>query len=172
MASNSQSEIEDFSRSDEAPEGEWWAEFLVGLSLEQEDSVDQPVNRRIDGLCVTSREPSSGVERLYKDEMREKHAAGWLDGEEVVLVEHGRGTAAWAKYGQLDVRRRMFEMDWERTAVKSATVVMEVGDPETYGRGDTRWMFENDLGDYEYMVEFEGGYHTYGDFIDEYCCVR
>lgn len=168
MAADSQEEIIRFSQSKLAPDGEWWAEFLVGLSLEEMDAVNQPVNRLIDGVCIISHS-SREVDRLYKDDMRERRKSGWLDNEDVVLVEYGRGTGAWAKYGQLDVRRRMFEQDWENANIDSALLVMEVHNPDDYGREDTRWIFENELEDYEYVVEFEGDYYRYSSFIDEFC---
>lgn len=155
--------IREFSEAPIAPTGEWWGEFSVGLALQERDiSLG---DRRIDGLCVTSR-PNRPPQKLSRAETREKRSAGWLDGEDVVLVEHGVGDYAWAKYGELDVRRRMFEMDWPNLNVEKYILLMDVA--STRVNEDTAWIFEHELEDYDYIVKAAGTYYDYQGYVTHF----
>ncbi|MFB6198210.1 MAG: hypothetical protein ABEI52_08090 [Halobacteriaceae archaeon] len=120
-------------------------------------------DRRIDGICVTSRDQSS-PRKLSRQETRENRKADWLDGETVAIVEHGTGDYAWAKYGELDIRRRMFEYDWPNTNVEKYILLMEPASSD--GNEDTAWMFQHELTDYEYIIKIDGAYHRYEEYVD------
>lgn len=152
--------IREFSDATIAPTGEWWAEFSVGLSL-REEGLDLG-DRRLDAICITSRDQSA-PEKLPLDNTRQKWDEGWLDGEDVAILEHGTGDYAWAKYGELDIRRRMFERDWPKANIKKYILLMEPSSKS--GNEDTAWMFENELADYEHIVKVNGDYYAYGDFV-------
>lgn len=163
-ASASKAPIERFSQAEIAPDGEWWYEFSVGLELQGNKNLEMG-DRRIDGICVASRNQRT-PEWQTRSQTRENRESGWLDSEEVVIVEHGTGSGAWAKYGQMDIRKRMFEMDWPDTSVKKSILLMEVQTPG--GNKDTQWIFENLLDGFEYVVEYDGEFYEYGDFLSSF----
>lgn len=117
--------------------------------------VTTGASRRLDGVCVTSR-PSQmpkWSEPVGKDRIRDQYRSGWLDGEQVVLVECKWSGESWGAYGQLSVYQKLFELDWDAN-VEHCLVVVEESVPGN--RGDTEWLFKNELEGTDLVIHPEG----------------
>lgn len=75
------------------------------------------------------------------------------------------GDYAWAKYGELDLRRRMFEMDWPNANMEKY-ILLDVASKRV--NEDTAWIFEHELADYDYIVKASGTYYDYQAFVTQF----
>lgn len=111
-----------FIASEYAPDGEWWIGVPVGFEM------GNAIKREIDAVCITSRKASESdpFDRTRAEEWSdESRDEGWLEGEEVTLVEAKSSGGTWRALGQLLVYQEMFEMDWNVTVNDSLIVADE-----------------------------------------------
>ena len=121
--------LEAFIRSDASPDGKWWVDFPVGLSLGEEGEY-----ATVDAVCLTSREqelPESyidhhgtkyvvheqdehlGVSRV--DAFRALRETDTFAEETAVLVAVESGASSVRSVGNLLAYQELLESDWDWT---------------------------------------------------------
>jgi hypothetical protein len=129
MAGNRRALLEAFIRSDASPEGKWWLDVPVGLSVGEDGD-----HATADAICLTSREPElpeefpdhTGVPYVYREDdselgvdkaeafrlLREKHI---FTGESVVLVAAEPDASSVGRVGELLAYEELLGADWDWT---------------------------------------------------------
>ena len=129
MAGNRRALLEAFIRSDASPDGKWWLDVPVGLSVGADGN-----HAVVDAVCLTSRDPElpeefpdhTGVPYVYRDDddelgidkaeafrlLREKDT---FAAESAVLVAAEPGASSVGRVGELLASQALLEADWEWT---------------------------------------------------------
>ncbi|WP_049936337.1 hypothetical protein [Haloplanus natans] len=134
--------VKAFIKSDSAPDGKWWVEVPVGISLEETTAV-----KHVDAVCLTSREfdlpevypersgtveyvnpevPESGVNKT--ELFRRVNDQGLFEDETVTLVECKSGKLSLRGVGQLVAYETLITQDWN-WEVDGRILVCEEVDP-------------------------------------------
>lgn len=122
--------VEAYIRSESSPDGKWWTEFPVGLSV-QEKNTEPIAPKFIDAVCLTSRpqqvpesypdydgsteyinpnNPESGVTRTELSR-RLRDLEHFTD-ETVSIVEAKTGASSFKSIGQLKTYSTLLEEDF------------------------------------------------------------
>lgn len=142
--------LDDFRKSGMAPTGEWWYDFPLGFQLESGNI------READAICITSRssnnsEKSDSVSTTKsRDWFRKQRQSGWLEGEQLTIVEAKSSGGTWRALGQLIVYRELLEMDWAANVVD----LVIVADKSVPGK-DSEQLFNTRLDEAELFI-FDG----------------
>jgi len=129
MAANRRALVEAFIRSDVSPDGKWWLDVPVGLSV-----GDDGDHATVDAVCLTSRDPElpeefpdhTGIPYVYRDDDDElgvdkAEAFRLLRGkdafaaESAVLVAAEPGASSVGRAGELLAFQALLEADWDWT---------------------------------------------------------
>jgi hypothetical protein len=121
--------LEAFIRSDASPDGKWWIDVPVGVSVGDPDDVTT-----LDAVCLTSREQElpeeypdhTGVSYVYHrgdeqlgvtkaDAFRELRQAETFAEESVKLVATESGNSSIETVGTLLAYQELLEADWDWT---------------------------------------------------------
>lgn len=130
-----------FIESDVSPQGKWWIDVPVGLSVTEEN------HPTIDAVCLTSREfelPESYPEHTgvpyvvhpddeaigvaKADAFESVRESGLFAEETVVLVLAVPGTSSIGLVGELLAYKALLEADWDWT-IEELLVVTDTDDP-------------------------------------------
>jgi len=127
MAGNRDALLEAFVRSEASPDGKWWLDVPVGLSV-----GDGEAYATVDAVCLTDREPELpesytdhhgtkyvvherdervGVDRV--DAFRALRERDTFAGETVVLVGVEPGAASVGTVGDLLAHQELLAADWD-----------------------------------------------------------
>lgn len=129
MAGDRRALVEAFIRSDASPDGKWWLDVPVGLSVGADGD-----HATVDAVCLTARDPElpeefpdhTGVPYVYRegdDELGVAKAEAFrlLRGrdtfaeESVVLVAAEPGASSVGRVGELLAHRELLATDWDWT---------------------------------------------------------
>lgn len=129
MAGDRRALLEAFIRSDASPDGKWWIDVPVGLSIGDSDA-----DATVDAVCLTARDPElpeefpdhDGVPYVYRevdaeigldkgDAFRALRETDTFDGESVVLVAVEPGASSVGTVGDLLAYQELLEADWDWT---------------------------------------------------------
>ncbi|PSP24605.1 hypothetical protein BRC61_01720 [Halobacteriales archaeon QH_10_65_19] len=146
MRGNQRALLEAFIRSEASPDGKWWIDVPVGLSV---GASDECVT--VDAVCLTSREQElpeefpdhTGVSYVYHAEdeqlgvdkvdafqtLRQKDTFGE---ETVVLVAVEPGDSSVGTVGTLLAYQELLEADWDWTVAERLLVSDEDSDRVNY----------------------------------------
>lgn len=121
--------LEAFVRSDASPDGKWWLDVPVGLSIGDPDAY-----ATVDAVCLTSRAPElpeefpdhDGVPYVYReadaevglekvDAFRLLRERDTFDGETAVLVAAESGASSVGRVGDLLAYEELLAADWNWT---------------------------------------------------------
>jgi hypothetical protein len=137
--------VEAYIRSGSSPDGKWWVEFPVGLSIQQE-SPQSNKPKQVDAVCLTDREqqvpetypdydgfaeytnpnmPESGVTRT--ELFRRLRDSEDFTEETVSVVEAKTGASSFKAIGQLEAYGRLLKEDFGWT-VKEKILLREERD--------------------------------------------
>ena len=139
MAGDRRALLEAFIRSDASPDGKWWVDVPVGLSIGESDA-----SATVDAVCLTGRDPElpeefpdhDGVPYVYRevdaeigldkaDAFRALRETDTFDGESVVLVAVEPGASSGGTVGDLLAYQELLEADWDWT-VEDRVLVSDV----------------------------------------------
>ncbi|GGJ14776.1 hypothetical protein GCM10008995_25820 [Halobellus salinus] len=128
--------LEAFIRSDVSPDGKWWLDVPVGLSIGDPDTY-----ATVDAVCLTSRDPElpeefpdhDGVPYVYHevdaeiglgkaDAFRALRETDTFDGASVVLVGAESGASSVGTVGDLLAHQELLEADWDWTVEERVLV--------------------------------------------------
>lgn len=129
MSGNRDALLDAFVRSDASPDGKWWVDVPVGLSIGDEDDY-----ATVDAVCLTSREQElpevypehTGVSYVYDDAdaqlgvtkadtFQSLMERDTFADETVVLVAVEGGKSSVGSVGELLAYRELLEADWDWT---------------------------------------------------------
>ena len=121
--------LEAFIRSDASPDGKWWLDVPVGLSVGESGS-----HATVDAVCLTSRDPElpeefpdhGGVPYVYRegdaelgidkaDAFRTLREQPSFAEESAVLVAAEPGASSVGTVGDLLAHQELLEADWDWT---------------------------------------------------------
>jgi len=137
--------VEAYIRNGASPDGKWWIEFPVGLSIQQENT-QSIVPKHIDAVCLTDRAqqvpesypdydgldyintdiPESGVTRT--ELFRRLRDLEHFTDETVSIVEAKTGASSFKAIGQLEAYKTLLEEDFGWT-VEEKILLREQRDP-------------------------------------------
>lgn len=136
MADDRRALLEAFIRSDASPDGKWWLDVPVGLSVGDPDTY-----ATIDAVCLTARDPElpeefpdhDGVPYVYRevdpeigldkaDAFRALRGTDTFDSESVVLVAAESGASSVGTVGDLLAHQELLEADWDWTVEERVLV--------------------------------------------------
>ena len=138
--------VETYIRSGASPDGKWWIEFPVGLSIQQKNT-QSIAPKHIDAVCLTDQAqqvpesypdydgfveytnpniPESGVTRteLFRRVRDSEH----FTDETVSIVEAKTGASSFKAIGQLEAYKTLLEEDFGWT-VKEKILLRKQRDP-------------------------------------------
>jgi hypothetical protein len=146
MGDNQRALLEAFVRSDASPDGKWWIDVPVGLSVGASDEF-----ATVDAVCLTSREQElpeefsdhTGVSYVYHAEdeqlgvnkvdafqaLRQKDTFGE---ETAVLVAVESGDSSVGTVGTLLAYQELLDADWDWTVAERLLVSDEDSDHVNY----------------------------------------
>ncbi len=146
MAGNRGALLEAFIRSDASPNGKWWVDVPVGLSIGEPDDY-----ATVDAVCLTSREQElpevypdhTGVQYVYHpddeqvgvsktDAFRTLRETDTVAGETVVLVAGESGDSSVGRVGDLLAYQELLEADWDWTVQERILLSDEDSDHVNY----------------------------------------
>jgi len=146
MAGNRGALLEAFIRSDVSPNGKWWVDVPVGLSVGEEDDY-----ATVDAVCLTSREQElpevypdhTGVPYVYHaddeqlgvskaDAFRTLRDKNTFAEETVVIVAGESGDSSVGTVGDLLAYQELLEADWDWTVEECILVSDEDSDHVNY----------------------------------------
>lgn len=129
MAGDRRALLEAFIRSDASPDGKWWLDVPVGLSIGESDAY-----ATVDAVCLTSRDPElpeefpdhDGVPYVYREAdaeigldkaeaFRLLRGRDTFDGETAVLVAVESGASSVGTVGDLLAYEELLDADWDWT---------------------------------------------------------
>lgn len=129
MAGDRRALLEAFVRSEASPDGKWWLDVPVGLSIGDPESY-----ATVDAVCLTSRESElpeefpdhDGIPYVYRevdeeigidkaDAFRAVRGTDTFDDESVVLVAAEPGASSVGTVGDLLAYQKLLEADWDWT---------------------------------------------------------
>ena len=122
--------VEAYIRSEESPDGKWWVEVPVGLSVQEQQSQTASL-KNIDAVCLTSQPPhlperypdyagsmeytnpdipESGVSRAKL--FRRLRESDYFEEESATIVEAKTGASSFKAIGQLQAYKQLLEEDY------------------------------------------------------------
>ncbi len=127
MAGDRRALLEAFIRSDASPDGKWWIDVPVGLSVGESDAY-----ATVDAVCLTSRDPElpeefpdhDGIPYVYReadaeigldkaDAFRALRDTDTFVEESAVLVAVEPGASSVGTVGDLLAYQELLETDWD-----------------------------------------------------------
>lgn len=136
MAGDRRALLEAFIRSDASPDGKWWLDVPVGLSVGDPDTY-----ATTDAVCLTTRDPElpeefpdhDGVPYVYREvdpeiglnkagAFRALRGTDTFDGATAVLVAAKSGASSVGTVGDLLAHQELLEADWDWTVEKRVLV--------------------------------------------------
>ena len=136
--------VESFIRSDASPEGKWFVEVPVGLSIQEKKESDSSL-KFVDAVCLTTQNsalPESypdGPDFYFNVQEAEPHISkaevfrrlqdsNLLSNEDAVIVEAKTGMSSFKSIGQLEAYKYLLEEDYG-WAVQEQVLLSKKRDP-------------------------------------------